>query len=105
MMDRHRLRALAQTDTEAFEQTRNDLIEDFFQGVPSSRHLHLRRLQFRIEGLMRRKGPIGGLIALEGLMSERLQELSAAIEGEAETQPGPAAPDNLLPFPRRPRER
>ena len=66
----------------ANEQERRELINSFIASIPVNRQLQLRRLQFRIDGILHRHSQLGGLVVLERMMFDMLAELSAALAGE-----------------------
>ena len=74
---------LADSDPEAFEALRRQLIEDFINRAPESARLRLRGIQYRVEAIRSAsRSPLGATVKIHELMwksfvqmNQRLQEL------------------------------
>jgi len=63
--------ALARSNPEAFEAKRRKTVNDFIASLPESRQAHLRRLQWRIDGVRHRaRTPLAACIRLSNMMWE-----------------------------------
>ena len=77
-MDIHRLSEL---DPDSYERMRQELIERFFSEIPEERQLPLRRLQFQIDGIVRRRNPIASSLLLQQKMYDCVRELRFQLNG------------------------
>jgi hypothetical protein len=67
--DHDALSRLARSDPQTFETLRLELIERCIDDAPAPIQLHLRQLQFRIDGIRRRsRSPLGSAVKINALM-------------------------------------
>lgn len=75
------LAQLAREDPQAFETLRSELIENAILRAPERMHLHLRQLQFRLDGIRRlTRTPLGALLKMQGLMWESFLRMDDALQ-------------------------
>ena len=75
------LSRLACDDPQAFEDLRNELVENRIRLAPEGMQLRLRQLQFRIDGIRRRSGtPLSALIKIQGLMWESFLRMDQELQ-------------------------
>jgi len=73
--------ALASSNPEAFEARRRKIVNDFIASVPESRQPHLRRLQWRIDGVRRRaRTPLAACMRLSNMMWESVYGKGGLLE-------------------------
>lgn len=76
------LSALALADPEAFEALRLRIVESHIAASPKEQKLKLERMQFRINGVLRRSSnPVHACILLQGMMVENTSRMSDALSG------------------------
>ena len=87
--------ALAQSNPQAFEQQRQQLIESFISTAPDRQRCRLERLQWRID--MERKlspTPLSACVRISGMMMDSVYGktgLVSAIKGEIDCDVAPSA--------------
>jgi hypothetical protein len=75
------LSRLACDDPQAFEDLRNELVENRIRLAPEGVQLRLRQLQFRIDGIRRRSGsPLSALIKIQDLMWESFLRMDQELQ-------------------------
>ena len=75
------LAQLAREDPQAFEVLRGELIENAILRAPERMHLHLRQLQFRVDGIRRlARTPLGALLKMQALMWESFLRMDEALQ-------------------------
>lgn len=73
--------ALANSSPDVFEARRRKIINDFIASAPASRQPHLRRLQWRIDGVRRRaRTPLAACIRLSNMMWESVYGKGGLLE-------------------------
>ena len=76
------LAELAHSDPDAFEALRRRIIESHIAASPKEQKLKLERMQFRINGVLRRSSnPVHACILLQGMMVENTTRISDALSG------------------------
>jgi len=79
--DHDALTRLARNDPQTFETLRLELIESCIDDAPEPIRLHLRQLQFRIDGIRRRsRSPLGAAIKISSLMWDSLLEMNDELQ-------------------------
>lgn len=73
---------LAHADPEAFEALRLRILASHIAASPKEQKLKLERMQFRINGVLRRSSnPVHACILLQGMMVENTTRISDALSG------------------------
>ena len=84
---------LADSDPEAFEALRRQLIEDFINRAPDSARLRLRGIQYRVEAIRSAsRSPLGATVKIHELMWKSFLQMNQRLQ-ELVTQPA------VLPLP------
>jgi hypothetical protein len=79
-MNHDELSELYQTDPDAFEVRRQEMIEDFITTLPEEKQTAMRQLQWRIDGeLSKYKDPIARMNKMVELFWEGFAELNKAL--------------------------
>ena len=103
------LAKLASTDPEAFEEKREEAIENFIRSAPTeSRRKRLRHLQWQIDGIRRRsQSPLGACVKITNMMWDSvygkgglLDALKGNISFEKQAVAGSdtVSVSNIIPF-------
>mgnify|MGYP000200476368 CR=1 FL=1 len=76
------LAKLAHSDPEGFEALRRRILESHIAASPEEQKLKLERMQFRINGVLRRSSnPVHACILLQNMMVENTTRISDALSG------------------------
>lgn len=76
------LAKLAKSDPEAFEALRRELVESHIAHSPDDQKIKLQRMQFRINGVLKRSSnPIHACVLLQNMLVENTQCMSDALVG------------------------
>lgn len=76
------LAELARSDPEAFEALRRRLVESHIARSPVEQKLKLQRMQFRINGVLKRSSnPVHACILLQSMLAENTSRMSDALIG------------------------
>ena len=75
------LYSLWKRDPESFESLRQELLDEFFRNVPGNMRIKLQRLQFRIDGIVRKHGTYEALEIIQRMMLDEALLLQSTILG------------------------
>ena len=99
------LSRLARSDPQAFETLRLELIANTIDDAPEPVRLHLRQIQFRLDGIRHRsRSPLAATVKIQALMwesflvmNEQLQALSSKPRRRSLSKPVNTATDAAPP--------
>lgn len=106
-LDIEQLRHLADSDPEAFEHRRRELIDAVIARAPARRRQRLRGLQWRVDQVRSRSSnPLAACISLSDMMWEAFAGSNGLVEtlrgNREDGEAGPSCPLNVVPLDKKP---